>query len=232
MVTIVTRQLKRLFSVEGRPAPRVIINSMNYSLITTLNYSDLQYIQHYSFGFKVVILHMKTEWTVQNNTCSDSVHFKRVCLWYRLAFRKLGQVLLDHCTDLWVFWIPLVGSSHRNTGAVLCGAKLQFAVQVDIAVLSGELEHVEREEVICSLSVSLHRHRPVNGVRTSARINRRWHRQHWRVIFRTTAESVWSFFSLVNDELVLQTPMRWWLVACPTGVGHQGHHVTVQPLCL
>lgn len=113
-----------------------------------------------------------------------------------LHFQKTLQVCNYFYTVIWVFWIPAVAPSYRNTGAALCGAKLQFAVQVDISVFSRELEHVEREEVKCSLSVSLHGHRLVNRVRTSARTNRRWHHQHWSLIFITTDKvTVWRFFS-------------------------------------
>ena len=59
--------------------------------------------------------------------------------------------------------------TYRSAGLALCGAQLQFAVQVDFTACSRELEHVEGENAGRSLSVSLHLHRIISRVRTSAR---------------------------------------------------------------
>lgn len=58
--------------------------------------------------------------------------------------------------------------AYRDTGVALFEAQLQGAVQVDFTVCPSELEHVEREDVGRSLSVSFHLHRLVGRVRTSA----------------------------------------------------------------
>lgn len=74
---------------------------------------------------------------------------------------------------------------YRDTVVVLFDTQLDFAVQVDVTRVSRELEHVEREVVGCSQSISLHSHSLVSGIWTTAHKQRNKHHIRTDVVFRS-----------------------------------------------
>lgn len=73
-------------------------------------------------------------------------------------------------------------STHRNTGAALCGAQLHLAVQVDITVAACKLEHGEGEGVGHCNPIGHHMHRLVLRVGTPAVIYTHTHIHQEQVV--------------------------------------------------